>query len=272
MSVPAELFLNVVWALFMLSSGLLWWQILRRLRDRQPPLVPVEHRLPRYNRWVLGLTFFWVGSQLLQQWASGPQAPADAPLPADFAPVKYMHQYFTMLTLLAVALLLLLRDVGRTSLAEFGITMKNWQQQVYDGWLGFLLSVLPVFLVLLITLPWRSENSQHEFLKLIQGHPTDELLFWIFLTAGFSAPVAEELIFRVVLQGWLTTRLRPQLAIPAIALLFCSMHNWPDSLPLFPLAIVLGITYHYRFSFLSIAVIHVLFNLTNLFLALLAGP
>jgi membrane protease YdiL (CAAX protease family) len=83
------------------------------------------------------------------------------------------------------------------------------------------------------------------------------------------APLVEELIYRVVLQTWLQKIAPPREALIAVAIIFAAVHRLPDALPLLPLALILGYVYQQRRSFLTIVLIHMLFNAVNLILALL---
>jgi membrane protease YdiL (CAAX protease family) len=54
--------------------------------------------------------------------------------------------------------------------------------------------------------------------------------------------------------------------------IFAAVHRLPDAIPLLPLALVLGYVYQQRRSFLSIVLLHMLFNAANLILAVLTIP
>ena len=73
----------------------------------------------------------------------------------------------------------------------------------------------------------------------------------------------------MILQGWLQSRIEPAWAIFAVAVLFAFVHGWPDSLPLIPLSLILGYVYYRRHSYLAVVMLHLLFNATNLALAVL---
>lgn len=132
------------------------------------------------------------------------------------------------------------------------------------------------------------------------AHPLQEMLFlerspWVmilaFLSAVIFAPAAEELLFRGVLQGWLEKRfgvtrtakaageatddpsvidLQPGLnprvanltALVVPAALFAIVHfgQWPAPLPLFVLAIALGLLYRRTKSIIAPIAAHATFN------------
>jgi uncharacterized protein len=84
-----------------------------------------------------------------------------------------------------------------------------------------------------------------------------------------SAPLSEELLFRVTFQGPLEARLPLSWAITIPAFVFAGVHGLHDALPLLPLALVLGALYHLRRSYVAIVTAHACFNAAFLVLALL---
>lgn len=154
--------------------------------------------------------------------------------------------------------------------ADFGITQLNFGRQVADGVLGFIACIAPVLLVRLSTLWMQEPGGQHPFLKLLMENPEPLTIALIALAAVVLAPLVEEMIFRVMLQGWLQTVISPRWAIVSVAVLFCFVHGFPDSLALMPLALILGAMYYRRYSYISVVVVHMLFNGVNLLLALIA--
>jgi membrane protease YdiL (CAAX protease family) len=83
------------------------------------------------------------------------------------------------------------------------------------------------------------------------------------------------LLYRVVIQGWLESRITPRAAIIFVSILFAAIHSEsgrPDALPILPLALILGYVYHRRHSLLAAFTLHATFNAANLALALMTGP
>ncbi len=108
---------------------------------------------------------------------------------------------------------------------------------------------------MLATAPFRNRENRNSLLTLlprvrIWGHCGD------LLCAVILAPLYEELLFRVVLQGWLTSVVDPRYAIPIVALIFGAIHGLPDGIALLPLAGVLGYVFYRRHSYVSVLVIH----------------
>ncbi len=105
---------------------------------------------------------------------------------------------------------------------------------------------------------------------MLQRTDSDGAVIVITIAAVVAAPLTEELIFRIVFQGLLESLVPPPVAILIPAVAFSIMHGKYDAIPLFPLALALGIVYHIRRSYVAVVTIHALFNATFLALALLS--
>jgi uncharacterized protein len=136
----------------------------------------------------------------------------------------------------------------------------------------FFAAVLPTYALLLLSLTFRSRETQHQLLQLLGQSPDIVTLAGLAITVIILAPLSEELLFRVTLQGWLTERLGSNRAVPIIALLFAAVHGWRDGLALVPLAFLFGYVYDRRQDYFAVVVAHGLFNAANLLLALLSLP
>jgi len=174
-----------------------------------------------------------------------------------------------------VVLLAVLGSGGKLRREDLGLDTSTCRTDLRTGALAFLASLLPVFGVNLVVqlLGWRSEDGQHVLLKMAEESTNWQVLAWVALSAVVLAPIAEELMYRVVLQGYLETRLHSAVAIVVVAVLFAARHNEPgrpDALPLFPLALILGYVYYRRHSYIAVVLTHVLFNAANLLLVLVS--
>jgi membrane protease YdiL (CAAX protease family) len=95
---------------------------------------------------------------------------------------------------------------------------------------------------------------------LLGESPDWGVLLLMLVTVAIVAPLSEELLFRAVLQGWVRERCGAAWAIPLVAVLFAAIHGWRDGLALLPLALILGVLYERRRSYLAVVVAHGLFN------------
>lgn len=166
-------------------------------------------------------------------------------------------------------LLMLLHATEARGLVPFGISLHQWPRQLALGLFGLLLAIGPVTVSLAATAAWRSQETQHSFLQLLASQPPLEVLLLMLFTVCVIAPLSEELLFRVILQGWLRSRLARWPAILLTAALFALIHGWRDSLPLLPLALILGWLFDRHHSYLAVVATHSLFNGVMLTLALL---
>jgi membrane protease YdiL (CAAX protease family) len=153
--------------------------------------------------------------------------------------------------------------------ADFGLARREWLTDLKAGLWGLLLALLPVNLLLLPLQAWR-DQSPHPVLEFLKQSPHDsQVLFWIALQVVVLAPLLEELLFRVVLQGALCRELPPYYAIILSSVAFVAIHSsMADWIPLLPLALILGYVYYRRQSFLAVVILHGLFNGINLIMAL----
>ena len=168
-------------------------------------------------------------------------------------------------------LISLLVGNGRLPAADFGLKWRPLASQLRDGWFGFRLMILPMAVTMALVAPLRTPETQNPLLRLLADDPDYLKLALIVGIAVVIAPLSEELIFRVILQGALSQIVRPRLAILAVAVFFSAVHGPVDGLALLPLALVLGSVFHRRHSYLAVVVIHGLFNATMLALAMLSA-
>jgi membrane protease YdiL (CAAX protease family) len=114
------------------------------------------------------------------------------------------------LTATAIGIVLLVRVSG-ASRADLGVP-RSPSDVVADSLLGVvvgLAAVLPVFLVLVVLVAAFGDQSQNPLLERMVQDPSPQLLAVTFLTAVLAAPVFEEFVFRLLIQGWLEKILIP---------------------------------------------------------------
>jgi membrane protease YdiL (CAAX protease family) len=153
----------------------------------------------------------------------------------------------------------------------FGFSLGHWPQELRHAALAYLASLLPTFVLLQATSFVRSEERQHDYLRLVAESPDGLATILIFVTAALLVPLAEELLFRVMLQGWLSDGLGASWGIALTAVIFAVCHGWRDGLALLPLALILGWLFERRRSYLAVVVTHAVFNSVMLGLQWLAA-
>jgi membrane protease YdiL (CAAX protease family) len=275
---PAEVFITILCA-----SSACCWAVLILRRRRVAGAAEIESgQRPSIPPGAVIAAVFWLGQSLAQQVAplveqylaespratdvatrATPDAATEPAFDAHEALVHLRRNSVVQLLFVGVLLLLLTRW-WQQPVSNFGLSIRTLAQQVQDGGVAVTAAWLPVFLVLFATNPLRTEERAHDVLRMLAAAPTWESWFWAIAAAVVVAPIAEELLFRVILQSWLAQHLGPFAAIVLGSLLFASVHRFPDSLAIIPLALVLGYTFHRRLSYLAVVVAHGLFNGTML--------
>ena len=253
-------------ALVLGGSALVWQHLVRKWLIGQPFLEVNEENRSRWRSApelaVAYVGLFWLVAHLLPQFSDASTSPRT---PLDRSTVAASAAFNLGLVLILPFALV----SGTRSWSEIGLTVSKPLEQLKIGWRGFLAAALPMAISMAVTLPLRSPESQHSLLKMLVESPDVTTVMLITVTAVLSAPLLEELLFRVILQGWLTTLVPPSVAISVVAMMFALVHGWRDGLALLPLAFVLGYVFHRRHSYFAVVAIHGLFNATMLTLQLL---
>lgn len=137
------------------------------------------------------------------------------------------------------------------------------------GGLGLVLApLLAAAAVLNLLVPY-----SHPIVDYLTDHNDLVAVALVTLSAVVAAPVAEEFLFRRVLQGWLQNKeppLEPGAAVGISALLFAVAHYGQGLawLPLFALGLVLGWIVRQTGSIVPAILLHALFNAVSVTLLL----
>lgn len=250
---------------WLFGSLLVWAAMIARVRAGRPLLERHTGPVAAVPFSVVFGVIGWLTYQFVARLSANPER---APTISLFA-----IQFLTAINLMIAALLpVVLTDGGRRRLAEIGLSWERLDRQVIVGGIGFLAAVWPTGMLLLASRAWRSVETQHALLRALQTASDGELIAWVVISAVIAAPLAEELLFRVVLQGWLSERLPGPAAIGITAVIFALVHGWRDALPLVPLSLILGYVYDQTRRYWSCVAIHALFNAAFLALQMLSPP
>ena len=151
---------------------------------------------------------------------------------------------------------------------DLGMAPDNWRVDLVVGAAGYLAALVPVSL---LAQPFLEEmkDRPHALIELLRSDSSASTRMLACLTAAVIVPLYEEFMFRVLLQGSLGAVLPRWAAILVASAAFCAVHSYPDAIPLFPLALVLGIVYSVRKSYLAAVATHGLFNSVTLTFQLL---
>lgn len=249
------------------TSAAVWARAVRDWTQGRLPLQPSEPRPVGWDHWtLLAALGVWVVVDMVVVSLLGLESDADFLTRVKAGTYSGLGKSALLLLLWAVTSGARPRDL-LPARGEWGIDIRS------AVW-GLFASLLPVWLVSLLAEPLRTSDNGHAFVRALQDHPEPSLVAWITIAVLIAAPLCEEMMFRVLLQGWLQERFPPATAIVSVALAFAAVHinSWPDPLPLIPLSLVLGYVYYRRRSYLANVLMHALFNGLNLLMALSQGP
>lgn len=250
---------TVLLLLLSIASLQVWGMIFRRWRQRRPVLATA----PRCRSPWLPVASLVAGCYVIL-----------LTLPSSPTTVTITQvQHGVMFGLMEIAIALTFLTGGfQASFKDVGFSLSGLRGQVKDGTSAFLACLLPVFVVMFATYWLRTPDNQHAYLKLLREEPSPVNIGWMLVAAVAIAPIKEELLFRVMFQDGLARRIGAEPALVIVAVLFCLVHGFPDSLALFPFALILGYLYQQRQSAWSVIIAHALFNLANLTILLTGGP
>jgi membrane protease YdiL (CAAX protease family) len=203
----ADLLQRVIFT-FLLPTNITLWILAIRRSLRQQPLVPWS---PRRNvPWefidllaVLLASLATVATlQLLVQFL----------LEIRIEKIEDMNSQQRMWLIFASSIGLVLASLivaglirWRTSatLEDLGFAGGHLAEDVRVGLIGFAMLILPILLVQAAFMKLFPEAGQHPFVDLIRQSPDRSVMIVILFLAVGIAPISEEFLFRVLLQGWL---------------------------------------------------------------------
>jgi membrane protease YdiL (CAAX protease family) len=180
---------------------------------------------------------------------------------------------------------LLLRWRAGASLADLGLATDGLVHDVKWGVVAFF-GITPAVYALQWALVRYVKESAHPLVELLERSTEVPLLLAALLAAVVVAPLVEEFLFRVVLQGWMERQtagseapvarrgIRYWIRNPVVgsSFVFALMHlgHGPDPIPLFFLALVLGYLYQQTHRMWASTTVHFCNNACSLMLFLLA--
>lgn len=264
----------IIWLLTAVTSlGLLAALLLAIKAWRKPPLLAYEPRRPvpwGANDLVATLLFVlvlgYIAGQIVTRIYAG--LPAEASTAADF----YANSAVEICGM-AIGIALVWLQAGAT-LADLGFSTAYLWRDLWIGTVALLATVAPIVGLQALLETWFP--YKHPLIEAIRAHPDAQTLLATAFAALVAAPLFEEFLFRVLLQGWLEAiefrRRTVRLGIPGdgpawwpilvSSLFFSMMHlgQGAASIPLFFLALVLGYLYQRTHRIWPSLVAHFLLN------------
>ncbi len=136
---------------------------------------------------------------------SAPEWPAEMEL-KNFPPNQQIELLIWM-AVSSVAVLLMslafIRIRARANLADLGLSATQIGQDLLLGLTGFTMLVVPMLAIQLTSAFFIQTEERHPFIDIILQTPDIRFLAVVAVSAVVVAPLAEEFLFRVILQGWL---------------------------------------------------------------------
>lgn len=261
-----ELVVIAILSSLMMASLVVWLNVARRLSEGDT-LVPYEPRLraPWNVVDVLWLVLAWPIFELvaLRAAAPGDTIEGGGLSIAGLAGVTAGHFLWTV----AAIFYLEVRTGARAR--EFGFDATNLARDARLGGLTFLAAAPLVYGVqIVVSKFW--PPLEHPLAKLVSEQNSPALVALAALSAIVVAPLSEELLFRVILQGWLERVMRRRwrawraahrvLPILISSALFAVMHQGADRVALFVLALFLGFLYRQTHRIFPSLVVHACIN------------
>lgn len=274
---------NAAVVLLLAASLAVWIAVVGRLL-RGRPLVDYQPRCPvPWSMLELALVvclYLFMASVVIGAaglFTGAPSADAAPEAPSSSAALLAAAQIVAGLTTVALSVAAV-KWGCHASWPDLG-----WQpaQLRNDLWLGFqayLAVAPPVFALQWVLIHWIP--YQHPVLTALEESPSPGLFLLMGLAAVAVAPLAEELFFRVLLQGWLENHGalapasidgEPALAAPwwplfVVSGLFALTHysHGPAPVPLFFLSLAMGYLYRQTHRLAPPLALHVCFNATSL--------
>ncbi len=260
---------SMLQVVILLASLAIWGMILERLTTGEPLVSrPVPATRPRPWFAIL-LTVTLIFISCYSQYHHSRNALPIRKFDVDKI-LLFMASQIGEQMLFFCLLLVSLTRLGEQRLTRFGMDLRQWGGQLEIGLFGGLAAMIPVVLANYSMLEFRVEENQHIFLQIFKSERSLSLAGLLIVSAVIMAPLGEELMYRVILQGTLQRYLSPTASIVISASLFSAVHGFPDAVGLLPLALILGFLYWRTGSYLTVVTTHAAFNGVTVLLTLMS--
>lgn len=245
---------SIVFSVVVLCSCLVWIGVMLRAMRGQPlvPAAGVRERVPALASYI-GIG--WILYSLVAEFTGGPVDGA-----VTISGLRNGVAFSGGFALLLAIIYSL----------ENSTEQDNQLSALRAVWLGLFACVASAWPVLMVQSGLQRllgpDQEGHRLLEFIRSDKSVEATLWVGAAAVVAAPLLEELLYRVILQGTLRARVSSRAAIGVTAVVFCLAHGWPAMLGLLPLAIILGYLYEQTNSYLAVVTTHAAFNMGMLLL------
>jgi membrane protease YdiL (CAAX protease family) len=203
---PAEssdMLLGVVVLVLLIASVGTWFYLFDHMQHG--PILAHEPRrpVPWHGFWALlpvALVVLTISTAIFEAGTVPEAKPETA---ADL--VSQLAKAGSLQLALVGAIMVALIAVSQTTWADLGLprNLREFGEDVGIGVLAWLASLLPVYGTQLVLVTLFGHAEGHPLIQMIEQHGSPMLFVLAFAAAVVVAPLCEELMFRLVLQGWL---------------------------------------------------------------------
>jgi membrane protease YdiL (CAAX protease family) len=279
--------------IFFLAASLVVWTIIWQRWLRGRPAVDYEPRLAVL--WgpleiLLAVCIYVLVAQAVFAVSgdpvSAPETASAGQSSVERPPVTASEGRHVLLQQLVIGLatllliLVFLTVVRRATWSDLGWQRGHFAKDLRLGFCGFLAAAPPTFLLQAVLTRWFP--YRHLVTDTLGAEPELETLLLAAAMVVFMAPLVEEFLFRVLLQGW-CERLDEQWRARSPSLWTAAPRHWPivvssamfgllhigqgpAPVPLFVLALAMGYLYRQTHRQMPSLVLHGCFNATNIVL------
>jgi membrane protease YdiL (CAAX protease family) len=187
------------------ASVAVWTTIIVRLRHGQQ-ILPLEPRRPAPWAFVdlvlvvMAYILLMMLGQVLLRNVSGIEVPEDVRALGDHLIPLQLAYIGAMLATLVFAVVLVCLRSGATA-ADLGLRLDRWRYDLLVGIVAFIALAPPVY-ALQATLV-HFFPTQHPLIDILREGPGTDVVFVVSLSVAVVAPLSEEFLLRVLLQGWM---------------------------------------------------------------------
>lgn len=215
-TLPPWLLPSVFLILFAAGGAVEWrWRLLSRLLPRQRHL-PIP-----WSASEVFLAFLLVNLVCPAVLYSVLSLPAL--LPTDLVP---MISFAASVPFGVASVLLLLYTASETQPYQLGLHGHHLGRNLLLGFVAWAVVTPLAYLVQYATVSALGAGDEHPLKRMLEEHPGEATALVVLVVAVAAAPVAEEFLFRGVLQPWLTRRGWAPAVVTLIALLWAFEAGW----------------------------------------------
>ena len=200
---PSDALLGAVVLILAITSVGTWFALADRLRHG--PILPFEPRrpVPWHGAWLL-LPVLLVAFTIYAALA-GDNSAADAKSATATDLVERIALGSVQQSAFVIAFLAVMIAVSRATRSDLGFPrdLSELARDVRIGFVAWLAALAPVYGVQFVLISVLGGAQGHPLIKMVEEHASPTLFALAFAAAVVVAPICEELLFRMLLQGWL---------------------------------------------------------------------